>query len=161
MKNAVRRFVTGKLGKRRWLPAVVWTIAILTVSSVPAPTLGPPLFPGCDKIAHFIEYSILGIALRFWAIERGGGGRRGTSGWVWERVRVRVAFLGGALVFAALDEVHQRLIPGRTMDFWDFTADACGLVVGFMVAGRLFSDPALEVQQEAGVVSRGQHRRER
>ena len=39
----------------------------------------------------------------------------------------------GWLGFAALDEIHQRFIPGREMSFWDFAADAAGLVAGYLV----------------------------
>lgn len=73
-------------------------------------------------MAHFIEYSILGMALRFWA-----GGRAPRTAWFW---LVGVGF-GGA------DEIHQRFIPGRFMSFWDFTADACGLLCGYFLFHRL------------------------
>ena len=109
MANPVRR--------RKWLGAIVWAAAILVVSSIPSPTLGPSLFPGCDKVAHFIEYLILGLALRYWT---GGGAAMGAA----------------ALGFAALDEIHQRFIPGREMSFWDFAADAAGLAVGYLAVGR-------------------------
>lgn len=117
---------------------MIWAIAIMTVSSVPSPTIGPPLFPGCDKIAHFIEYFVLGAALRHWAragtsaasilpnVARAPAGGSGTrvspAVWVW----------AGWLGFAALDEIHQRFIPGREMSFWDFAADAAGLVAGYL-----------------------------
>jgi VanZ family protein len=103
--------------RRRWLGAILWAAAILVVSSLPSPTLGPPLFPNCDKLAHFIEYMIFGLALRYWAP---GGLAVGAAG----------------LAFAALDEIHQRFIPGREMSFWDFAADAAGLAVGYLLLGR-------------------------
>ena len=114
---------------------MIWAVAIMAVSSVPSPTIGPPLFPGCDKIAHFIEYFVLGAALGHWA-------RAGTSaasvlpqGARASRTRVSQAVWvwAGWLGFAALDEIHQRFIPGREMSFWDFAADAAGLVAGYLV----------------------------
>ena len=140
----MRRLVLRLLGmfpSRTWLPVLAWAAAIMAVSSIPSPTIGPPLFPGCDKIAHFIEYSILGIALRRWtagdllssgaraaaretrAAARPKGGH-GIAAWL----------LAGGLAFAALDEAHQRFIPGRTVSIWDFAANGCGLLVGFFVA---------------------------
>jgi VanZ family protein len=115
---------------REWLPAALWAGAILTVSSIPNPHMGGNLFPGCDKVAHLIEYSILGGLLGFWVV---GGGRAGGS-----RPRVRRAawLVAAAILFGGLDEVHQRWIPGRTMDFWDFSADAVGCVFGFVVSKR-------------------------
>lgn len=110
--------------RHRWLPAAVWTGAILSVSSLPDLDVGPPLFPGCDKVAHLIEYLILGVTLRFWTAERGTSG-----GGAW-------AVLGG-VVFAGADEVHQRFIPGRQMSLGDFVADAVGLALGYALGHRL------------------------
>jgi VanZ family protein len=107
------------IGGRRWLPAVVWGIVIMVVSSLPRLDLGPRWFPGCDKVVHFIEYLILGAALRYWSGEG------------------RFAFPAAGAGFAALDEFHQRYIPGRETSLWDFIADICGLIVGFVAAGRL------------------------
>ena len=106
------------LGRRRWLPTVIWGLAILGVSSLPHLNLGPGWFPGCDKIMHFIEYSILGVGLRYWS----GGGRP-------------LFPLGGA-GFAAFDEFHQRYVPGREANPWDWVADAAGIAVGFLMSGR-------------------------
>ncbi len=100
--------------RRPWLPALVIGITILSVSSIPRFTVRLPLFPGCDKLAHFIEYLIFGAALRYWS----GDGRK--------------RFLAGGIVFAVLDEVHQALIPGRHASPWDVVADTLGLVIGFV-----------------------------
>jgi len=100
--------------KRPWLPALVMGIAITSVSSIPRFTAPVPLFPGCDKLAHFIEYLILGAALRYWS----GDGRK--------------RFLAGGIVFAVLDEFHQAFVPGRHASIWDVVADTLGLVVGFV-----------------------------
>jgi VanZ family protein len=106
--------VKALLRRRPWLAAVLWGAAIFTVSSLPDPDPGLPLFPGCDKILHFIEYSILGVGLRYWA----GG--------------ARPLFLAGGVGFAAIDEFHQRYVPGREASLWDWVADLAGLGVGFL-----------------------------
>lgn len=100
--------------RRPWLPSILWAIAILTVSSIPKLAIRGPLFLGCDKVAHFIEYLILGVALRYWS----GDGRR--------------RFVAGGIFFAVLDEFHQSFIPGRDASIWDAVADALGIVVGFL-----------------------------
>jgi VanZ family protein len=91
------------------------------VSSIPKFTIRGPLFPGCDKLAHFIEYLILGIALRYWS----GDGRR--------------RFLAGGIGLAILDEFHQSFIPGRHASLWDVVADMLGLMVGFVWSKRFVS----------------------
>jgi VanZ family protein len=106
------------LSRRRWLASAVWAVVILTVSSLPDPAPRLPLFPGCDKILHFIEYSILGAGLRYWS----GG--------------VRPLFLIGGAGFAALDEFHQRYVPGREASPWDWVADLAGLAIGFIFFRR-------------------------
>jgi VanZ family protein len=135
------------LRKRPWVLALVWVAAIMVVSSLPSPAIGPPLFPGCDKIAHFIEYFILGAALSYWGRARADAAARHPYGdgsmleaagrparmSVRDTVVVWSAWLG----FAALDEFHQRFIPGREMSFWDFAADAAGLAAGYFIWARV------------------------
>jgi VanZ family protein len=104
------------LGKHRWVPAVVWSGLIMVGSTIP--DLGPQRFPGCDKVVHFIEYLVLGATLRYWS----------TDG--------RWLFLAGGIAFGALDEIHQSIIPTRDASLWDFLADASGMCVGFIFAGR-------------------------
>jgi VanZ family protein len=116
--NGARRLAE-RIVRHRWIPTVIWAVAIFVVSSVPELTIKSEPFPGCDKVVHFIEYSILGIALRYW------------SG------RPRKTFLIGGVAFGGLDELHQRFVPGRVTSFWDFVADACGILVGFFV-GKIF-----------------------
>jgi hypothetical protein len=139
MRDLIQRAALRVRG-REWLPAILWAGAILAVSSIPSPEIGGGLFPGCDKLAHFIEYSILGSLLGFWVVSGGRsvppvgatgapGGRRAGP-----RPRLAVCLLAVAVLFAGLDEVHQRLIPGREMDFWDFSADTAGVVFGFVLA---------------------------
>lgn len=104
--------------RRRWVPAAVCAAAILVGSSLPPLGIGASLLPGCDKILHFIEYSILGITLRYWS----GKGR--------------LRFPLGGMAFAAMDEFHQRYVPGREASLWDLVADAGGLVLGFYASAR-------------------------
>jgi len=105
---------------RRWLPTLLWAVAIFLVSSIPRLDMAMTRLEGCDKIAHFVEYSILGWALRYWS--RNGSPR----------------FLAGGIAFAALDEFHQRYVPGREMSFWDFVADAAGITAGFLISNTIY-----------------------
>lgn len=78
----------------------------------------------CDfvvrKIAHFTEYTVLGIGLcglmrvlvkRYWGF---------------------AAIVLGA-VLASLDEFHQLFIPGRSAMVSDVVIDTCGVVVGSII----------------------------
>lgn len=103
--------------RRRWLASLLWAVAIFLVSSIPKLDTAVTRLEGCDKVAHFVEYFILGWALRYWS-------RGGSPG-----------FLAGGIAFAAFDEFHQRYVPGREMSLWDFVADAAGVVAGFLITG--------------------------
>lgn len=115
MKRSLRVFE-----ERRWLPALLWAVIIIFVSSIPRIETPVTRLEGCDKIAHFVEYFILGWALRFWS-------RDGRPG-----------LLAGGIAFAAFDEIHQHYIPGREMSLWDFVADAAGVTAGFLIMGAVY-----------------------
>jgi VanZ family protein len=112
------RWAPGFVAKHRWLPMLAWAIAMLFVSSIPKFEVATQLFPSCDKVLHFIEYSILGTTLRYWS------GRSGRL------------LVGGGIVFGAVDELHQIWVPGRVASPWDLLADACGVTVGFVISRR-------------------------
>jgi VanZ family protein len=106
---------------RRWAAPLAWAVVILVLTSVPMPAISAP--PGTDKGVHWILYLVLGfLAMRALLAER--------SARVWQLLVLVV----GLLAFGALDEVHQRFIPGRTADPKDWVADATGSVVG-VIAG--------------------------
>jgi VanZ family protein len=155
----MRRFL-GLAARHRWAPALVWACAIVGVSSVPLPAVGPELFPGCDKIAHLIEYFILGVALCYWVPGPALGGGAEPASQARETIPESVpeaapvpgpgsqgragllkrgwVILGG-LVFAGADEVHQGFVPGRELSLGDFLADAAGLSLGYALGARLIS----------------------
>ena len=104
-----------------WLPALVWAGVIFALSSRSTlPT--PALFPGFDKAAHFGAYALLGFLLA-----RGAAASRLGPGWV----------LALGLLYGASDEYHQSFVPGRTVDAWDWVADALGVAAGLWIHRKL------------------------
>lgn len=88
-----------------------FALLLLGISSIPSQDLPETEMLGLDKGVHFALY--------------GGFGA----------LAARAGFCGIAGVFAGaawggLDETYQRLIPGRTPDWADWTADVCGAAVG-------------------------------
>jgi VanZ family protein len=105
-----------------YLPAALWAAFVLFIGS--RPYLRPPfLFTGADKLGHGILYGVLAVLV--WVGGRQSWARRP---WLW-------ALLVVALV-AAGDELHQRIVPGRSSDILDWTADMAGALVG-VGAGRM------------------------
>lgn len=101
-----------------WLAAaIVWTAAILVVNSISVsdPTWQPP-FPGADKLTHAFMYAVASYSWR-----RAIVATRDSVTW---KVVGAVALLG------ALDEWHQRSVPGRSADVFDWVADVVGAWLG-------------------------------
>ena len=107
-----------------WGPVVALMAAIFQVSSFE--DLGS--LPGdvSDKTGHFSAYAVLGaLALR--ATARGR--------WAGVTARAAVVAWGVCLAYGASDELHQRLLPGRTMAFDDWIADAAGSATAIVLLG--------------------------
>lgn len=108
-----------------WIPAIVWAGVILVLTSWPNPQL-PFSVSGLDKVVHFSMYGILGFLV----------------GRALPRQRILSALVAAAVglaVFGALDEWHQRFIPGRSADVRDWLADVTGMVLGLLLAHLLLS----------------------
>jgi VanZ family protein len=114
----------------RWLPALAWMAVIFWLSSGELPPTGGFEIP--DKVAHFGAWFILG-GLAWWGAARLGLGRATV-----------VAIIVPAL-YGAVDEIHQRFVPGRSADVRDWLADAAGAVCAAvalaLIAGRRQKPP--------------------
>lgn len=117
-----------------YLPPIIWAGVIFGLSSVPGSPL-PPL-PYIDKVAHLIEYGILGylIARVFFRLN--------------PKVKVKRLILFSLLIggiYGMSDEVHQLFVPLRSFDLIDWLADLIGVTLGVMplVAVRIFRKPKL------------------
>ena len=100
----------------------VWLTLLITLTSIPNPDFGEG-FPGMDKVAHFGFYGVAGFLCALWRRESGQSGRRAVV-----FATLFVVLLG------ASDEIHQRWIPGRSMEFLDWIADVSGGTAGALVA---------------------------
>lgn len=109
--------------KRRavaYAPLGLWAAAVLVVGSL---QLGrSPLPSGSDKAAHFVMYGVGG------ALAALAGRLSGTSGW---------AGLAFVALVGAVDELHQRVVPGRHGDLEDWVADMAGALVFYVLVRRL------------------------
>ena len=109
---------------KSYLPAIVWAVLIMAVSSIPnlsTPGLG---FSMMDKIVHFAEYFILGLFAA-----------KAVSAFVNKPLRVFWISSAMASGYGILDEFHQLLIPGRTTEGLDMVAD----ILGSILAAALFA----------------------
>jgi hypothetical protein len=105
-----------------WVPAAAWTALIFCVSSIPG--LAPIIFrfKYFDKLAHATEYLGLGVFLT--VAYRGSLSGRPRLG-----LTLALAIATG-LAIAVADEAYQLTVPGRAVEFYDWVADATGVVLG-------------------------------
>ncbi|MBN2413602.1 VanZ family protein [candidate division KSB1 bacterium] len=100
------------------LPAIVWALIIIALTSYPklsVPDLG---FDAMDKVAHFAVYFILAVLV--------------TRAIVQDKTKINNHIFFKSLIinscFALFDEVHQIPIPGRVGDIFDLSADILGIL---------------------------------
>jgi VanZ family protein len=130
----------------RWWPALAWAVMISVFStgaftddktaSVIIPILHW-LLPKAShqtlltvhhfirKGAHFVEYFIFSLLI----LRAIRGGRRNAR-WAWSFAAI--AIVAG---YAALDELHQLLVPGRTAAVSDVLLDTTGGIAAQVIAG--------------------------
>jgi VanZ family protein len=129
-----------------WGSVVGYCALIFVLSSQPDLSL-PGAFPSSDKLAHLLEYGVLG--------------------WLWARaMRVNrpglktLTVLLSALVFTGTyglsDEWHQLYVPGRFADLRDVLADAfggtCGGVSYLLWLQRKDGEEEKSHRREAGTI---------
>ena len=100
----------------RWAAALLYAAGIFALSSISrVPRLQSEVY-GVDKLAHALLYFFFAAVL--WRALSNSATRHG----------VLVAAIIAAL-YGVTDEIHQHFVPGRTMSFFDWTADAAGAVL--------------------------------
>src|SRR5665648_692739 len=89
------------------------------------------------KTAHFLAYLVLGVlTARAWWVARGGTAVKdnGRGGGVGKRrdLGAIAGPLAVCVVYAASDELHQLLVPGRSGEFGDVLLDSLGALAGVL-----------------------------
>ena len=84
-----------------------------------------------DKVAHFLEYAVLGI-LAFQALRQWGAG-----GHIVRAMQYAWIF---ACLYGLSDELHQAFVPGRNSSVADWAFDAMGSLAGILLF-RIFFWP--------------------
>lgn len=104
--------------------AVYWTI-IFIATSIPTDKI-PQFFKLQDKLEHFAAYFILAIliSLTFHFQDK----------YQFIKKHNFIFTIIVLIVYAAIDELHQMLIPGRIADFYDWMADIIGGLIGLSFA---------------------------
>ncbi|MBI2213703.1 MAG: VanZ family protein [Acidobacteria bacterium] len=108
----------------RAIPAALYMAAIFLASSVPGNEI---TIAFDDRVAHFLEYFVLGALLLFFV-----------SSFRWGSSRIAGAAI---LVFVSLhavaDELHQSLVPHRDSSLKDWVFDMLGATTAVLVLRSL------------------------
>ncbi len=102
---------------RYHLPVTVYAALIIAISSIPHLKAPKIIFFQFDKAAHFLEYALLAFLTY----------RSSTH--LSSRMTRHRSFLISAVfvaIFAALDELYQRTVPGRDSALGDLSMDLIG-----------------------------------
>jgi VanZ family protein len=107
-----------------WGPAALWVAVLFSLSSWSNPTGPGWLMTVDDKVAHFMLFSVLGVAL---AIGRWWSGLA-ISHWI---------AIAVGMTYGALDELYQSTVPNRVPSLEDWYADVVGVWVGYLLVTYL------------------------
>lgn len=111
-----------------YVPLAIYWLIIFIATSLPTIEL-PNLFNMQDKLGHFLAYFILAnfVVLTLHFQEKN----------LILKKRLIIASIIILSLYAAIDEVHQLLIPGRVADIYDWTADVIGGIFGIMFSNKI------------------------
>jgi VanZ family protein len=122
-----------------YLPACVWAATIFVASALHTNAIVSQDILDYDKLIHLGVYFVFGIlvhrALRF------------EQSPVWLRTSASLFTILITALYGVSDEFHQHFVPGRSMEFFDWVADALGGIVAVGVvtlASRLRSRAKVE-----------------
>jgi VanZ family protein len=108
---------------RYWLPVISWAVLIFALSSVSRfPEQLEPVFR-VDKLAHTIEYAILGF---LWARAFGNSSESKL------KKNFRILAIICVILYGISDEWHQSFVAYRTADIADLMFDTLGGIIGQM-----------------------------
>ena len=117
-----RKGSAGSRFVKYWLPVLLYTCLIFSLSSIPGGLAGPWI-PHIDKLEHLLEYGLYGLLLgRAFRFTVGG-----PRGFLWAVGSVLV----GAAIGAA-DELYQAHVPRRNSDVYDWATDLTAVLLAVL-----------------------------
>ncbi|MEA3329038.1 MAG: VanZ family protein [Candidatus Omnitrophota bacterium] len=109
-----------------WVPLLVYMALMWFLSSRPARSLPLMLFPFADKVFHFLEYFVFGFLLA----------RVIQTAQPKTRPKLFIFVIVSALIWGAIDELHQASVPLRDPSVFDLLTDCFGAGIGQLLIKR-------------------------
>jgi len=117
----------GRQAKALWASLLGTYLALIFYLSTRPHLQAPVRWPLWDKLAHGIEYALLGfLAWRAWGAFARPGSRRALRA---------VILLAAGLAIGLFDEWVQSHVPGREASALDWLCDGAGFAAGIGIAG--------------------------
>jgi VanZ family protein len=113
--------------RRSRIGAIAWGILLFTFTSWPSPPRLPLVagIPDSDKVGHFALYAVEAWLL-YRSVRWPGKPRFSPAR--------ALAIVGAMAIWGVADELHQKWIPGRSMEGGDVAADVAGAAAGALAA---------------------------
>jgi VanZ family protein len=120
---------------------IAWVLMIIILSSIPnIPTLKihtARVEIRLDHIMHFCEYGVL----TFMAFLSFAGNEFEIN------YKKFILITGSLILFAVLDELHQKLIPGRTCSINDVASDVTGVLAAIIFTVLVFRSIGIRLKK--------------
>lgn len=115
-----------------WAPPLLWLGLMVAATSIP--NLDTSNWPNADKVFHFAVYAVWAI-LCLRTVKLAG----------WEGAAVWIIVAAAGLAVGAADEIHEKIIPGRTVSLNDFFYNAAGFMAGMAMGYLRFFKKRAEI----------------
>ena len=112
-----------------------WAGFIVGLTSVPGSDVPDVAVPHIDKLVHFALYAVLGLLVAR-ALRGAAPDPRARPA-----IRTLMPWIGAIGLYAAVDEWHQRWIPGRSADLGDWCFDLAGGTLALLLGARPVARP--------------------
>ena len=106
-----------------YIPLVLYWIILFTATTLPGNQL--PNLGISDKIEHFSAFLILSVLLNLTLLFQ----RKSRLFFRYATILTIII----CLLYGAVDEIHQLIIPGRSADIRDWLADSTGVFLGVFI----------------------------
>jgi len=104
-----------------WSPLIIYMAFMWFLSSQSGDKIQLVPIPFLDKVLHFLEYLIFGfLVARVISLPEGKK----------SRIRLFISVIVIALIWGAIDELHQSFVPLRDANLFDLIADCIGAGAG-------------------------------
>lgn len=103
---------------------MLYWVTIFILTTIPADAI-PQFFNWQDKIEHFSAYFVLAVLLNLTLYFQKQFKLISDKSFLFTAL-----FVAG---YGAIDELHQLFIPGRQCDFFDWTSDTIGGLIGVLI----------------------------